>query len=144
VLLVLGVVPVSADPLDEAVRRVARQLMCPVCEGQTVAESNSGLAQDMRTVIRTKLQAGENEQQILEEFVQSYGEGILAEPPKRGLGLVAWVGPIVAIAIGALLLAVLARQWARKRPRGALPEAPAMVDEGVAEEFRQFREEFQR
>jgi cytochrome c-type biogenesis protein CcmH len=144
-LLVLTLVPtVSADPLDEATRRVARQLMCPVCEGQTVADSNSGLAADMRAVIRGKLQAGESEQQILDDFVRSYGDSIRAEPPKRGLGLVVWVGPLLAIGIGAAILALLAKQWARRRPTSPTPAAPAILEEGVAEEFRRFREEYQR
>jgi cytochrome c-type biogenesis protein CcmH len=144
-LITVVLVPVaSADPLDEATRRVARQLMCPVCEGQTVADSNAGLAQDMRAVIRSKLQAGETEQQILDHFVRSYGESILAEPPKHGLGLMAWIGPLLAIGIGAAILGLLATQWARKRQSGPVPVAPAVLEEGVAEEFRRFREEYQR
>jgi cytochrome c-type biogenesis protein CcmH len=144
-LLAVAFVPaVSADPLDEATRRVARQLMCPVCEGQTVADSNAGLAQDMRAVIRSKLQAGESEQQILDHFVRSYGESILAEPPKHGLGLVAWLGPVLAMGLGAAILGLVATQWARRRQSATTPAAPAILKEGVAEEFRRFREEYQR
>jgi cytochrome c-type biogenesis protein CcmH len=55
-----------ADALDQSVRRVAMQLQCPVCEGENVADSPSGLAGDMRAVIRTKLTAGEPDQQILD------------------------------------------------------------------------------
>jgi cytochrome c-type biogenesis protein CcmH len=117
--------------------------MCPVCEGQTVADSNSGLAHDMRAVIREKLQAGESEQQILDDFVRSYGDSIRAEPPKHGLGLVVWVGPLLAIGVGAAILGLLTKQWARKRPTGPMPAAPAILEEGVAEEFRRFREEYQ-
>jgi cytochrome c-type biogenesis protein CcmH len=144
-LLTLALVPaVSADPLDEATRRVARQLMCPVCEGQTVADSNSGLAHDMRAVIREKLQAGESEQQILDDFVRSYGDSIRAEPPKQGLGLVVWFGPPLVLGMGAAILALLTKQWARKRAPRPTPTVPANLQEGVAEEFRRFREEYQR
>src|SRR5205823_15019183 len=86
-----------ADPLDAGVRRVALQLQCPVCEGQNVADSPSGLAGDMRTVIRTKLAAGEPDQQILDEFVASYGDSILTEPPKRGISLGHWMCPDLAL-----------------------------------------------
>src|SRR5205085_10209616 len=91
-----------ADPLDDSVRRVGLQLQCPVCEGETVADSPSGLAGDMRAVIRSKVAAGESDQQILDEFVASYGDSILTEPPKRGISLGVWIGPIVAVFLGAL------------------------------------------
>ena len=66
-LLLMALAPLvaHADALDDAVRRVALQLQCPVCEGETVADSPSGLAADMRSVIRTRLAAGESDQQIL-------------------------------------------------------------------------------
>ena len=65
-VLVALAVPLAAhaDALDDGVRRIALQLQCPVCEGETVADSPSGLAADMRSVIRTKLAAGEPDQQI--------------------------------------------------------------------------------
>src|SRR3954470_15511059 len=97
-LLVLMLPAVGhADALDDGVRRVALQLQCPVCEGETVADSPSGLAGDMRSVIRTKLVAGESDQQILDEFVDSYGDSILTEPPKRGISLGVWVGPVIGV-----------------------------------------------
>src|ERR687895_2158448 len=105
-----------ADALDDAVRRVALQLQCPVCEGQNVADSNSGLAQDMRRVIRTRVEAGESDQQILDFFVGSYGDGILTEPPKRGVGLGVWVGAAVGIVAGALLLLLLLMRWRGQQP----------------------------
>ena len=46
-----------ADALDDGARRIGLQLQCPVCEGETVADSPSGLATDMRSVIRAKLTA---------------------------------------------------------------------------------------
>ena len=67
-----------ADTLDDRVYAVARQLMCPVCAGQTVAESDSAVAREMRDVIRAKLQAGETPAAILNFFVGQLGEGVLA------------------------------------------------------------------
>ena len=54
--------------------------MCPVCEGQSVAESNAQLARDMRAVIKTKLLEGNTKEEIMDYFVSSYGETILASP----------------------------------------------------------------
>ena len=132
-----------ADALDDGVRRVALQLQCPVCEGETVADSPSGLAADMRSVIRTKLVAGEPDQQILDEFVASYGDGILTEPPKHGISLGVWVGPLIGVALGALLVVVLLRAWRQRTPVAAGSTASA-VDTDVADEFHRFREEYGR
>jgi cytochrome c-type biogenesis protein CcmH len=133
---------VRADAQDDAVRRIALQLQCPVCEGQNAADSPSGLATDMRRVIRSKLAAGEADQQILDEFVASYGDSILSEPPKRGISLGVWLGPTLGVALGALVLGVLLRAWRQSPGFKRAPEAA--VDPDVADEFHRFREEFGR
>jgi cytochrome c-type biogenesis protein CcmH len=147
VLLALLALPAvaHADALDDGVRRIALQLQCPVCEGETVEDSPSGLAADMRSVIRTKLAAGEPDQQILDEFVASYGDGILTEPPKRGISLGVWVGPFVGVALGALLVIALLRAWRQRTPVAAGSTiSTGAVDTDVADEFHRFREEYGR
>ena len=141
--VVLTILPPSlaaAAPEDDAVRRVALQLQCPVCEGESVADSTAGLARDMRTVIRARQAAGESDQQILAEFAAAYGDGILAEPPKRGIGLGVWVGPLVALAAGTVLLGALARRWRRRATPGT-PATPLQLDPRVAGELQRFRTE---
>jgi cytochrome c-type biogenesis protein CcmH len=134
---------VSAQAIEDRVRRLGGQLQCPVCEGQTVADSNSGLAGDMRTVIRQRIEAGDSDQQILDRFVASYGDGILVDPPKRGFTIGLWVGPFVLLLLGGLGLAWLARGWVR---RGAAVAAPTTVavDAPVLDELKRFREELGR
>jgi cytochrome c-type biogenesis protein CcmH len=141
-LLLLAPTLAHADALDDGVRRIALQLQCPVCEGETVADSPSGLAADMRSVIRTRLAAGESDQQILDEFVASYGDGILTEPPKHGISLGVWVGPVIGVVFGALIVAVLLKTWRRSPAEGSGSEAP--VEKDVADEFARFRQEFGR
>ena len=143
--LLLALLPqiVFADATDDAVRRIALQLQCPVCEGQTVADSASGLAQDMRGVIRTRVLAGASDQQIVDEFVASYGDGILTEPPKRGVSLGVWFGPVIAIALGALILVVVAGSWRKRADQQPVVQTSA-PDPVVTDELRRFREEFGR
>ena len=140
--LLIAPVLVHADALDDGVRRVALQLQCPVCEGETVADSPSGLAADMRNVIRSKLAAGESDRQVMDEFVASYGDSILTEPPKRGISLGVWIGPIVGVVFGVALLGLLLRAWRRPSARGRV--VPAAVQTDVVDEFQRFREEFGR
>jgi cytochrome c-type biogenesis protein CcmH len=145
-LLALMLLPglARADAVDASVRRIGLQLQCPVCEGENVADSPSGLAGDMRAVIRTKVIVGEPDQQILDEFVASYGDGILTEPPKRGISLGVWLGPVIGVLLGALLLGVLFSTWRRMPGRATGATAAASFDPDAAEEFHRFREELGR
>jgi cytochrome c-type biogenesis protein CcmH len=111
-----------ADPLDDETRKIGKQLQCPICSGASVADSPSDLAGQMRTVIRTKLQAGEDEQQIVSYFVERYGDGVLIEPPRRGISLLVWVAPIVMLIVGSVLLWRLLKVWLR--PRASAGMAP--------------------
>lgn len=102
----------GAQTLDDRVYGVARHLMCPVCQGQTVAESDSSLAREMRALIRQKLLAGATPDEILRYFVSQFGEGVLAEPPRRGVGLVLYVGPFLGLVLGLVIAAAYIRRGA--------------------------------
>jgi cytochrome c-type biogenesis protein CcmH len=97
----------------------------------------------MRSVIRTRLVAGEPDQQILDEFVASYGDSILTEPPKRGISLGVWIGPLVGVALGTLLVGLLLKTW-RRSAGPAQTASAAAVDGDVADEFQRFRQEYGR
>ena len=67
--------------------------MCPVCDGQTLDQSQAQLSEDMKTVIRQKIEDGDSNQQIRDYFVERYGEIVLASPDAGGFNLIAWVMP---------------------------------------------------
>src|SRR5712691_7983696 len=129
----------AADALDDGVRRVALQLQCPVCEGETAADSPSGLAKDMRALIRTRLAAGVGDQQILDEFVASYGDSILTEPPKRGISLGVWLGPTIGVMLGVVVLGILLRSWRRTPSARTGALAGAAPDPEVTDEYHRLR-----
>lgn len=104
--------------------RIASQLDCPVCQGQSVKDSHAQLAQQMRATITEKIAEGISDDQILDFFTARYGERILRDPPKHGLALGVWIGPVVAVAAG---LAIVALVLLRRRPRTA-PSQTTMVD----------------
>jgi len=131
ILLGLGLfVPARAlaDDLDDRARAIAKKLQCPVCQTISVADSPSDLAVQMRTIIRQKLAEGWTEEQIINYFVERYGEGVLLEPPRQGFGLLAWVGPAVGIILGLGIIFGAVRAWRRTRPEAEPALDPA--DEG--------------
>jgi cytochrome c-type biogenesis protein CcmH len=95
---------VAAQTLEDQVYAIARELMCPVCGGQTVAESSSQLAVQMRDEIRDRLRAGQTREEIIAYFVGQFGEGVLAAPPARGSALLLWLAPPLALLAGLVIL----------------------------------------
>ena len=114
--LLLAVTVWAAPSFEDQVSNIAQALMCPVCAGQTVAESNSTLATQMREEIRARLRRGETREQILAYFVGQFGESVLAAPPRRGGYLVLWLAPGLAFGLGVLLMIRYLRGMTRPRP----------------------------
>jgi cytochrome c-type biogenesis protein CcmH len=104
-----------ADQLEDDTRRIGKQLQCPVCNGAPVSDSPSDLAGQMRDVIRTKVRAGESDQQIIGYFVERYGDSVLMEPPRHGFGLLVWGAPIIVLLVGGLLLWRVSKSWLARR-----------------------------
>lgn len=90
----------SQNITTEDVQKVARLLMSPCCWSGTADAHTSQVAYDMRAQIRAALAQGRTEKEILQAYVAQYGERILAKPTKQGFNLIAWVLPLVAIALG--------------------------------------------
>ena len=130
-MLLAAPLTVSADNLDDAVRRIAKQLRCPICESVSVADSPAELAGQMRALIRKKLEAGESDQQILDYFVAAYGDSVLLEPPRRGLGWAVWLAPVLALAVGTAILWLVLRAWARPMGRHASRTEPEGAANGL-------------
>ncbi len=99
--------------LESRVFDIARQLRCPTCVSESVADSNAGISIEMRNEIQTQLVAGASEAEILAFFQDRYGDWILLEPPRRGIHLVVWWLPGIALAVGVVGLATLMVRWTR-------------------------------
>ncbi|HZD18336.1 MAG TPA: cytochrome c-type biogenesis protein [Actinomycetota bacterium] len=108
--LLVTTIEASTPSLEERGRAVAAGLRCPICRSQTVADSPTPLARQMRTTIEEQLRAGRSPEQVRRFFVARYGEQILLDPSPRGIGLVAWLGPPILWVVGALALALGARR----------------------------------
>ncbi|HET9123180.1 MAG TPA: cytochrome c-type biogenesis protein, partial [Acidiferrobacteraceae bacterium] len=119
---------VHEDPLRAREVAIARQLRCTVCQAESVAESNAGIARDMRKLIRQKLAEGQSNQQIIHYFVARYGDYILLKPRFDRLGAILWVGPVALL----LLLGAVAYGFLRRRTGVPGPQYPGLSDEDAA------------
>lgn len=109
----------AADSTLEArTTAVASTLRCPVCQGESIQDSPSELAQQMRSVVRDRLRSGETPEQVKAYFVSRYGEWILLEPKMTGLNVMLYVLPIVIVIGGLILIVVLVRRWTKPAEAG--------------------------
>ncbi len=140
-LLPLTLGATAADQ-EAQVREIASQLRCPVCQGLSVGDSPSELANEMRTLVREQLQQGKTPAEVLDYFAQRYGEWILLAPPKHGFNLVIWVLPFVLLPIGAAVVYLGARRWVR-RSAAAEVIAHGRVDSPYAERLQRELDSYQ-
>jgi cytochrome c-type biogenesis protein CcmH len=103
--------------------QLERQLMCPICDGQTIDQSHSQLAQDMKMSVRQQIADGKTNQEIRDYFVTRYGEVVLAAPEASGFNLLVWVIPAVIAGGGALAVFWVLKNM-RKTARATVTESP--------------------
>jgi cytochrome c-type biogenesis protein CcmH len=89
------------------------ELVCPVCES-TLDTSNAPVAIRMKEIIRERIAQGRTKSEIKAELVGQFGTRVLATPPKEGFDLIAWVLPLLGLAVGAAAVGVLAWRWSRR------------------------------
>jgi cytochrome c-type biogenesis protein CcmH len=107
-----SVTTTAADSaLDARTTAVALTLRCPVCQGESIQDSPSELARQMRAVVRDRLRAGNTPDEVRAYFVSKYGEWILLEPTMKGLNILLYVTPVLLVVGGLVLVAVLVRRW---------------------------------
>lgn len=96
--------PLTEQKQEQRARELFHQLRCEMCQGQTIGDSNAPLAQDMRALVREKVQAGENDKAILAYFSTRYGNDILMRPPLDTHTAPLWFSPLIIILLGGWLL----------------------------------------
>ena len=138
VLLVLATPALAQPPAtnveDPRLYEVASQLRCVVCQNLSVADSPSEMAQQMRALVRERLAAGDSSEQVLQYFVDKYGEWILLAPRRQGFNWIVWLAPYVSTLIGLALFALVVRRWTRRR--AVTRTAPEPMDPAMRERIR--------
>jgi cytochrome c-type biogenesis protein CcmH len=115
---------VNETEIDRQTRELSSQLRCVVCQGLSLQDSPSQLAQEMRAIVREKLEEGMTQAEVREYFVERYGEWVLLEPEPRGFNLVVYILPVAMLFAGGAFIFLKARHWTR----GGTP-APVLVED---------------
>ena len=106
---------------------VEDEVMCPIC-GTALNLSSSPQADRERAFIRREIAAGKTKDEIKDDLVAQYGTQVLAEPPKSGFDLTAWLVPAAAILLAAITIGFGLWRW-RRAARAGSGQGP---DEGAS------------
>jgi len=135
VLILVGMAvaqPPATNVDDPRVYEVGSQLRCVVCQNLSVADSPSEMAHQMRVIVRERLAAGDTPDQVIQYFVDKYGEWILLKPRRHGFNWLLWLAPAIAVAIGLTVFVIVVRRWTRRPPA----MAPGPLDPAMRERIR--------
>lgn len=111
-----------SDPALEArAREISKVLRCPVCQGETIDESNAPISRDLRLYLRDRLVAGDSDAQAVQAVTDRFGEYVLFQPPARGVNWLLYLsGPVMAL-LGLLIA------WRFIRARGRNDAEPVAL-----------------
>lgn len=92
------------DPQQEArARTLFKQLRCPVCDSESIADSNAELAGDLRAMVRERIAAGDSDEAIKQYLTERYGDVILMQPPVNRHTWLLWLGPLIILVTGSTI-----------------------------------------
>ena len=102
------------DPAQEAkAKDLMATLRCLVCQGQSIADSNAEMAGDMRSLVRTRIAAGESPDSIRNWLIARYGDYVTYDPPWSAVTAPLWIAPIMLLIAGLFI----ARRSLKRRRR---------------------------
>lgn len=105
-------------------QQLTAQLRCPMCQNETLADSNAPIARDLRHEVFRLMQKGKSDAEIKQFLVDRYSDYVLYDPPVQPSTWLLWFGPLLFLLAGAAVVAVTVR----KRSRVGTPTAP--IDHG--------------
>ncbi len=137
VLLLVGGTGVAAQDLySERTLELASRMQCPVCSGQSVADSQVTLARQMRDVIEQMVQAGESDEAIFAYFEARYGQNIMLEPSRSGFNLTLWWLPPAVLLVGFAIVVLYLREGKRPSPQAVAIDRDDELEELASEYIR--------
>ncbi|GAB5456604.1 MAG: cytochrome c-type biogenesis protein CcmH [Henriciella sp.] len=126
--------PETPEEVDARTEAISKTLRCVVCQNQSIYDSNAPLAEDMRSLVRKRVEAGDTNDEAREYLRARYGDYVLMSPPLQMNTILLWTGPLFLVVIGLI--------WflARLRSGQALPEREALSEADKARVAEALRE----
>ena len=124
--------------LSTRFEKLSNELRCPTCQGLSVKDSDAGFSVSIKDKIRELIQKGKSDPEILDFFVQRYGEWILRSPTKSGFNLILWILPVAGILFGMIFVLIYSRD------RGTIPKTDNLSltpdeEKRIEEDLKRFK-----
>ncbi|ASK33506.1 cytochrome C biogenesis protein [Alcanivorax sp. N3-2A] len=116
-LAAIDVYPFDSDGQQDRFHRLTEELRCPKCQNQSIADSDAGIARDMRERVARMLRDGRSDEEIVQYFVDRYGDFVSYRPPLNARTVVLWLGPGLLLLGGGLAIVVLMVRASRRADR---------------------------
>ena len=108
----------ETEIVDTRTEAISKTLRCVVCQNQSIYDSNAPLAEDMRRLVRKRVEAGDSDAQVRDYLRDRYGDYVLMTPPFQLNSVFLWIGPLILFGLGALWYVLRLR----RKPQNAAPE----------------------
>ena len=110
----------STEPTaGDRVAALSDSIKCPFCNGESLADSASGVAADYRALIAVRVAEGASDEEILDEFAANFGDSFILDTSTSGWSLALWLAPVVMLGIG--IVAIVALRRSTKKRTGVEP-----------------------
>jgi len=94
-------------------QHLTAELRCPMCQNETLADSNAPIARDLRHQVFSLMQQGKSDGEIKQYLVDRYSDYVLYDPPVNAATWLLWFGPLLILLIGTVVVVVTIRKRAR-------------------------------
>ncbi|MCH2556886.1 MAG: cytochrome c-type biogenesis protein CcmH [Alcanivorax sp.] len=94
--------------------RLTEELRCPKCQNQSIADSDAEIARDMRERTARMIRDGHSDQEVVNFFVDRYGDFVSYRPPVNERTAILWMGPLGLLLLGVLAIVLLVRRASRR------------------------------
>jgi len=100
--------------VNNRIREISQNVRCLVCQNQSIDESNSELAKDLKILIKEKLILGDSDEEIYGFLKERYGDYILLKPPLNLNTIILWFLPFIVLMFGSILIFKIIKSNKRK------------------------------
>ncbi len=116
VIMVVGLVSTgSSEPTaEDRVAALSDSIKCPFCNGESLADSASGVAADYRALIAVRVAEGATDEEILDEFAANFGDSFILDTSTSGWTLLLWLAPVAMLAVGIVAIVALRRSTEKR------------------------------
>ena len=113
--IILSLNIVNAESSSVEISSILKNLRCLICQGQSVADSNSEFAQTIKLVVKDQIDKGRSEKEIYNFLIDKYGEWIVYKPPLNRVNFLLWIIPYLVLVAGGVIIFLLFKQRVNHR-----------------------------